>query len=334
MKPTPKTDSCIKMLNETEYIFWALPEKLQAVGKVNRKDDLFRTLVRSRAILEYKVLPCCTITIEEDKKKDKESLRAFMQKYDCNTFEPYFDEVWEVLTRFETVAIQDLKDEFWDICPDLDNIVKFIGVMQVKFNKVLCNIPETKEHPPYYSKDYEWTQAVKYLEDNNIISKKEADSILFDIHSIAEGINIKVMQIANMYRDFKDMAEPQQEKPKPPKPLPMRLKDNEAKSLRILLINKNQIDKDTEERTFLYWFGCGEYSEEIKPIIWIGTRQIARELLEGLYKSKESSFADIEKIVSVCFIKDKTPMKLAKNKKVPSLESDAIAGFLATIKKD
>lgn len=129
-------------------------------------------------------------------------------------------------------------------------------------------------------------------------------------------------------------GEPQQKKPELPKPLPMRLKGNEAKSLRTLLIDKNQIEKNTEEETFLYWFGCGEYNEAIKPIIWTGTKQIARELLEGLYKSKDSSFADIEKIVPMCFIKDKKPMQLAKNKKVPSLESDVIAGFLATIKKD
>lgn len=129
-------------------------------------------------------------------------------------------------------------------------------------------------------------------------------------------------------------GEPQQEKPESPKPLPMRLKGNEAKSLRTLLIDKNQIDKNTEEETFLYWFGCGEYNEAIKPIVWTGTKQIARELLEGLYRSKDSSFADIEKIVPMCFIKDKKPMKLAKNKAVPSLESDVIAGFLATIKKD
>jgi len=132
----------------------------------------------------------------------------------------------------------------------------------------------------------------------------------------------------------KTTSEPQQEKQKPPQTLPIKLKDDEAKSLRVLLINQNQIDTGTEEETFLYWFGCGKYREEIRPITWTGTKQIARELLEGLYKSEDSSFADIEKTVPMCFIKDGKPMKLAKNKEVPSLGSDAIANFLATIKKN
>ena len=129
-------------------------------------------------------------------------------------------------------------------------------------------------------------------------------------------------------------SKPQQEQQKTLQTLPVKLKDDEAKSLRVLLINQNQIDTGTEEKAFLYWFGCGEYSEEVKPIVWTGTKQIARELLVGLYKSKDSRFADIEKIVSICFIKNGKPMKLAKNKEVPSLASDEIANFLATIKKN
>jgi len=95
------------------------------------------------------------------------------------------------------------------------------------------------------------------------------------------------------------------------------------------LKNNNLICNNTDYSDFQYWFRCNN-KENPKPIVWIGTKQLARELLEYLFKERIKPFADIERIVSKCFINKKgEPMKLAKNKTKYSFESDAIKNFFS-----
>lgn len=95
------------------------------------------------------------------------------------------------------------------------------------------------------------------------------------------------------------------------------------------LKNNNLICNNTDYSDFQYWFRCNN-KENPKPIVWIGTKQLARELLEYLFKERIKPFADIERIVSKCFINKKgEPMKLAKNKKTYCLESDKIEKFFS-----
>lgn len=95
------------------------------------------------------------------------------------------------------------------------------------------------------------------------------------------------------------------------------------------LKNNNLICNNTNYSDFQYWFRCNN-KENPKPIVWIGTKQLARELLEYLFKERIKPFADIERIVSKCFINKKgEPVKLAKNKKTYCLESDQIEKFFS-----
>lgn len=95
------------------------------------------------------------------------------------------------------------------------------------------------------------------------------------------------------------------------------------------LKNNNLICNNTDYSDFQYWFRCNN-KENPKPIVWIGTKQLARELLQYLFKERIKPFADIERIVSKCFINKKgEPMKLAKNKKTYCLESDQIEKFFS-----
>jgi len=114
------------------------------------------------------------------------------------------------------------------------------------------------------------------------------------------------------------------------KTFPKKLSIDDATRLRQFLLGQKLIDEDTKESDFIFLFGCGG-KETTKRIKWIGTKQQARELLEGLYK-KDLHIAEIEKLASVVFLdrKGKT-MSLAKNKTMPSNISDNILNFLATL---
>lgn len=100
-------------------------------------------------------------------------------------------------------------------------------------------------------------------------------------------------------------------------------------------------EKTTDRKSFDYIFGKDkEKPENLIPIEWTGTKQLLRELLTGLQKeikynrqnpeTRELS-NEIERQTPIYFTKDEKPLKLAKNKPIPSYGSDAIIKFLATI---
>lgn len=102
------------------------------------------------------------------------------------------------------------------------------------------------------------------------------------------------------------------------------------------------IDKEKNDRqSFDYIFGKDkEKPKNFKPIEWLATKQLLRELLTGLQKeikynrqnpeTRELS-NEIVRQTPNYFLKDKTPLKLAGNKLISSWESEDIKGFLATI---
>lgn len=113
-------------------------------------------------------------------------------------------------------------------------------------------------------------------------------------------------------------------------------------SFRDSLVVHNFIGQDTTNEEFLYYFGHVEYKPDtLAHITWIpnkSNKQLLRELIMGMYKPmidlKEVTKANLEKIVPSVFVNTKgEPILLAKEKKVPSWESDKIEEFLATLHK-
>lgn len=105
--------------------------------------------------------------------------------------------------------------------------------------------------------------------------------------------------------------------------------DNDYCSNLYNLLKENKlICENTEYSDFQYWFRCNN-KENPKPIVWTGTKQLARELFEYLYKNRIKPFADIERKVPNCFTHNGKPMELAKSKKIYSFESDAIKQFFS-----
>ena len=116
---------------------------------------------------------------------------------------------------------------------------------------------------------------------------------------------------------------------------PVHLDKHQLNKMRRFLIEEELIDKNTSEESILYFFGYEEGNRNVHPIIWLGSKQLARELLEGIYKQGIKSFAQIENIVPRCMVrKDGSQLRLAKNKPVLSTKSDAIKRFLKTITKN
>lgn len=95
------------------------------------------------------------------------------------------------------------------------------------------------------------------------------------------------------------------------------------------LVDNGFIAKDSDENSFLFIMGySAETNGDVKQIVWLKTKQLAREFVslrnEKAIKSGQLKIATMEKLTEQLFLMDGKPLKLAKNKPVPSLDSDLL----------
>jgi hypothetical protein len=154
---------------------------------------------------------------------------------------------------------------------------------------------------------------------------------MYRIGHLCTGYDIDISDFPDYYK-YKRPQPEDASGGKEQKRFPALLTVDEIKALREFCIEKNLIS-DIKEDSFLYWFGCQmSIPENLQFINWIENKQLARELLVGIYK-ETITIAEIERTTAVCFQKNKKPMRLSKNKHVPSGLSDDIEKFLATALK-
>ena len=101
------------------------------------------------------------------------------------------------------------------------------------------------------------------------------------------------------------------------------------------LIDEGFIAKDTDENSFMFCMGySSEMKGEVKQIDWLKNKQLAREFVTLRNKkaidSGQLKIAVMEKITERVFIMNGKPLELAKNKPVPSFESDRLKEIIAT----
>ncbi len=104
-----------------------------------------------------------------------------------------------------------------------------------------------------------------------------------------------------------------------------RLNNTQRSLLFELLVDGGFIPKDTDKDDFIWVFGGMNGNNLKSKITWLKNKQLLRELLTPL-KPLDIKSAVYERFVPLVFINDKgNPIALAKNKPVPSSDSDLIA---------
>jgi hypothetical protein len=159
---------------------------------------LIRIFNASAVMLNYRLTPLGVISISDN--TDKETARANPILQNISNFEAF----WYAMKNYKLVTADDLRNEFWSICPDLESIPKFLDVMNVKFDAVNyrydTDINTIKEQ---YNGLNELVKAEK-------ISGHEADEMFWNIHFIADRHNFIMDYIIDIYRGFRKMVKPQQ----------------------------------------------------------------------------------------------------------------------------
>ena len=106
------------------------------------------------------------------------------------------------------------------------------------------------------------------------------------------------------------------------------------------LIDKKFIAPDSDEESFLFVMGYkAVINGEVKQIVWLKTKQLAREFVtmknQKAIDSKQLKMGTLVEMTEKLFLKDGEPLKLAKNKSVESYELDELKEIFrpkATIK--
>ena len=113
---------------------------------------------------------------------------------------------------------------------------------------------------------------------------------------------------------------------------PLNKPEEEGRRLYELLMLEHFMARDTELDCWLYTMGYStQQPVEWKPIGWLKNVQLAQELLRGIHgnliETKELTVQGMTDLAEQCFVKDGKPLKLAKYKAEPSVDSDVLQKF-------
>lgn len=202
MNTHPKTDECIKMLCNAQLAITPLLYDGISNFDKGRTNKIINFQNRIIAMLNYRLMPSCVITIPDN--ADIETARENRLLQDIRDFEAF----WYAMKNYPLVTVNDLENEFWSICPDLGSLNKFLDVMLVKFDDVNYNYDTDIDT---IKKQY---RVLNKCVETGIISEEEVNTMFWNIHFIAVEYNLKMEIIRKVYKTFRKMANHQQTKEK------------------------------------------------------------------------------------------------------------------------
>lgn len=182
MKVPIKAKAAAEMLFEVIY---SLTPTIYNEWKV---DDIIRLQVRARAIVYYRLCPITIISVSES-----DTLKELMKKMIENklwTGDDFFVEVFNVLVSFNIVSLDDLENEFIELCPNIDDFEKYLEIL---IKPVFLKLPNYKK-----SIDV----CVKYITQQEVkgkITKDESKILSRNVYVISDLVDRSFNSICEVY---------------------------------------------------------------------------------------------------------------------------------------
>jgi hypothetical protein len=280
MNTTPKTDECIKMLGEARFIF----SHLNYNGKGYFDKDLIIDFQnRIKAMLNYRLMPLVVISIPDNADKDTAMAHPMLQHISN------FNAFWYAMKNYQLITADDLRNEFWSICPDLESIPKFLDVMNVKFKEV----------------NYRYDTDINTIKDQynglnehvkaEIISEQEADEMFWNIDIIADRYNFIMCRIREIYSTFRKMVKPLQADTVQPQQQPhftRQFTPDEQKKLYEGLKNGCFLPQETICSHFYHVFGgtaIPDNETPFKPLVWQKSVGLLAYCIDNLFSDTDGT---------------------------------------------
>lgn len=252
--------------------------------------------------------------------------------------------IYRKVDEMDHINLNDISNEFWALCVDVDHIRQYVRVFDVKFQKKLPLLSIVE------SLNFKKLNEIKFENSTRVIfedgSSKDLSIFLDEskinyppliekeykhyLEKTIEELTKLVFQIKDMFDSFTLMTEeaPEIDVIKPENRI--ILKNKQAKNIEILyrnLVESKFISQDSDLESFKSIFH-GYSTSNFIPIKWLNNKQLLRELLTEL-KHNDTKIAEMQRLIPTLFIdKQSNPLILAKNKHLDTRESRQIQKFL------
>ncbi len=299
MNTTPKTDSCIRMLSEAQIVF--SPLHYSDTGYFD-KNKILDYQERVKTMLGYRLMPFCEISMPTD--TDKEGLETFLFKNKININN--IDNLYYAMKHYPLVTADDLKNEFWGVCPNLESVPKYLDAMNVKFDAV------NYDYDTDIDKIKERYNGLDKLVDDGRITKQEADEMLWNLHFIANRYNFIMYCIREIYKEFRKMAEcPNRQSTKEPTPdeaIHFNSKETKENLKKIFekLKKDGYLHSDSDLDTWLCVCGAINSNKQVQPLKWAKDQELLAHLVNEMFGDSDGTRLWVI-TKSVFLIKSKIP---------------------------
>lgn len=207
MNPTPKIDNCIKMMDE---LLISISPIYYNINARFDKEHILRWQTKINAIIGFKLLPLLELRIGDHLIANKEECMSFLKNHNIPFSESYFDAEWDVIKNYEIVATDDIRNEFWRLCPTPNEIPQYLNIINKKFDKVLSRIPNKDDFSfkniVLGERANNYNYGIRERQNRGILTEKEADGILFFIHNTVEILNFKEYHIKSIFDELKGVG--------------------------------------------------------------------------------------------------------------------------------
>lgn len=169
-----------------------------AIRSVFDKDAVLRHLAFLKALIFYVLSPVAKLTNKDEQLNFTKS---------CVGQDPYADVIVStVKSSGEPIYVKDLEDEFMEVCPDVNNIGKYLPLALSKYDEVKlpCRKRRYSMNDLVFS-DNEYSCNIRKAESIGLITKEEAETILVSIWQIINRVNTVADWIMEMYAKIESL---------------------------------------------------------------------------------------------------------------------------------
>ena len=155
------------------------------------------------AILNYRLLPFHRIEY-----LGSSSFKRFKGQRIPEDFSDFSDKhiavgnkkiLWDVLTEYEQVTIDDLKNEFWEFIPSPSKVSEYYSAIKMKYRDVFSHLPDKHFWNFELVNDVKFMRYFNALIANGIAEKKDVEALILKICNIVERLEYVHAQIVEAY---------------------------------------------------------------------------------------------------------------------------------------
>lgn len=249
--------------------------------------EILKLQTKARAILYYRLCPCFCIP-DLASTDIPETIKDIMNSNQLWTGDSEFMEIFNVLVNFQVVSLDDLENEFIELCPDPDSFSRYLTIL---IKPIFSNLPNYEE-----SID-SCIEYITWQETDGKMTSDEARVLRTNVYIISDLVGVVFENICRVYNQFlqREQVSLQQKICNKQNIVPKEITvdgninfhsgdtENNLTTIFEKLKDDNYFDANSDLQTWLYI--CGDTTKKRigKKLNWIKQQQLLAYLVDSLF---------------------------------------------------